>query len=79
MTRELFEVVRGVVLLDDASELLVARAEGSAAGVILTGRTGAFEELGEYVAAEANAEVNRRRLRLLDATCAALDAAFPAE
>ena len=79
MARELFEVVRDVLLLDDASELLVARAEGSAAGVILTGCTGAFEELVEYVAAEANAEVDRRRMRLLDEVCTALDAALPAQ
>jgi len=79
MARELFEVVRGVLLLDGASELLIARAEGSAAGVILTGRTGAFDELGEYVTAEANAEVDRRRMRQLDEACTALDAALAAE
>jgi hypothetical protein len=75
IARELFEVVRGVLLMDAASELLVARAEGSSTGVILTGRTGAFEELGGYVAAEANAEVDRRRMRLLDQACTVLDAA----
>jgi hypothetical protein len=84
IARELFEVVRGVVLLDGASELLVARAEGGAADVILTGRTGAYSELGEYLAGEylageANAEVDRRRVRLLDEAGAALDAALPAE
>lgn len=31
IARELFEVIRGVLLLDDACELLVARAEGNAA------------------------------------------------
>jgi hypothetical protein len=60
----MFDVIRGVLLLDDACELLVARAEGSAAGVVLTGRTGAFEELAEHVASEASSEHNRRRMRL---------------
>ena len=32
MARELFEVVLGVLLLDDASELLVARAEATRLG-----------------------------------------------
>ncbi len=79
IVRELFDVIRGVLLLDDASELLVARAEGSAAGVVLNGRTGAFEELMEYVASEANAETDRRRVRLLDEACSALEAALAVE
>ena len=79
IAREVFEVIRGVLLLDDACELLIARAEGSAVGVVLTGRTGAFEELVEYVASEANAETNRRRIRLLDEACTALEAALAGE
>ncbi|HUF97846.1 MAG TPA: hypothetical protein VMM60_06925 [Ilumatobacter sp.] len=77
IARELFDVVCGVLLLDDASELLVARAEGSAAGaVVLTGAAGSFEELIGYVASEANVETDRRRRRLLDEACTALDAAL---
>ena len=79
IARELFDVIRGVLLLDDACELLVARAEGSAAGVVLTGRTGAFEELVEYIASEANAETDRRRVRLLDEACNALEVALAVE
>lgn len=79
IARELFEVIRGVLLLDDACELLVARAESSAAGVVLTGRAGAFEELVEYIASEANAETDRRRVRLLDQACTALEAALVGE
>lgn len=75
----LFEVIRGVLLLDAACELLVARAEGSRGGVVLTGRTGALEELVEYVASEANAETNRRRVCLLDEACTELEAALAAE
>ena len=78
--RELFEVVRGVSPFDDGQRTAGRpRRRQHAAGVILTGRTGAFEELGEYVAAEANAEVDRRRMRLLDEACTALDAALPAK
>ena len=76
IARELFEVVRGVLLLDAACELLVARAEGSAAGVLLAGPAGSFEELIEYVASEANAETDRRRARRLDDACAALESAL---
>lgn len=76
IARELFDVVRGVLLLDAAGELLVARAEGSVDGVVLVGAAGAFEELVGYVASEANAETDRRRMRLLDEACAALDAAL---
>lgn len=79
IARDLFDVIRGVLLLDDACELLVARAEGSRAGVVLTGRAAAFEELVEYVASEANAEPNRRRLRLLDEACRELEAALAGE
>lgn len=74
--RVLFDCVRQVLLLDAASELLVARAEGCAAGVLLAGPTGAFEELADYVASEANAEPVRRRARLLDEACVLLEAAL---
>jgi hypothetical protein len=79
IARELFEAIRGVLLLDDACELLVARAEGIAVGIVLTGRAGAFEELVEYVASEANAETDRRLVRLLDGACTALEAALVGE
>lgn len=79
IARELFDVIRGVLLLDDACEQLVARAEGSRAGVVVRGQTDAFEELVEYVASEANAETNRRRIRLLDQACTALEAALVGE
>ncbi len=68
-----------MLLLDDACELLVARAEGVAAGAVLTGRTIAFEELADYVASEANAETSRRRTRLLDEACTAIEAALVGE
>jgi len=73
IARDLFAVLWDVLQIGDAGELLVARAEGHADGVVLAGRTGAFEELVECVAAEANAEANRRRMRLLDEACAALE------
>jgi hypothetical protein len=79
VARELYELISGVLLLDDACELLVARAEGTAAGVVLKGSTAAFEELVEYVASEANAETNSRRMRSLDAACAALEATLAAD
>ncbi len=72
-------MIRGVLLLDDASELLVARAESTADGVVLAGRTGAFEGLAEYVASEANAETNSHRMRLLDESCTALKTALVGE
>jgi hypothetical protein len=73
MTRDLFDVVRGVLLLDAASELLVARAQGTSTGVLVSGCLGAFEELVECVASEANAETDRRRCRVLDEVCAVLE------
>lgn len=77
--KDLSDLIRGVLLLDDACELLVARAEGRSDGVVLIGRTGAFEELIEHVASEANAETNRRRMRQLDEACSALEAALAVE
>jgi hypothetical protein len=62
--------------MDDASELLVARAEGSSAGVLLVGTASGFEELIEYVVSEANAETNRSRELGLDEACDALEAAL---
>ena len=76
MPRESFDRVREVRLLDAASELLVARAQGCAAGVVVAGASGAFEELVGYVASEANAATNRRWAQLLDEACAALEAAL---
>lgn len=72
IARELFDAICGVLLLDEAGELLVARAEGSAVGVVLTGRTGAYEDLVDHAASEANAETDRRRTRLLDEACTSL-------
>ena len=79
VARELYELIRGVLLLDDACELLVARAEGTASGVVLKSSSATFEELIEYVASEANAETNRRRMRSLDKACRALESALAAE
>ena len=76
IARELFDVIRDVLLLDAACELLLARANGSADDVILTGRTGVCEELVEFVATEANAETGRRRVRLLDEALESLEAAW---
>ena len=76
---DLFDVLRGVLLLDASCELLVARAEGSAEGVVLTGRTGAFEQLVEFVASEVNAETEGRHVRLLDMGRIALEAALAAQ
>ena len=50
--RDMSDILHDVLLMDDACELLVARAQGQSDGVVLAGRTGAFEELIEYVAAE---------------------------
>ena len=75
VSREVFDAVRGVLLLDAACELVVARAQGTSAGVLLAGRVGAFEELVGYVAAESNVESDRRRVRLLDDACTVLEAA----
>lgn len=78
LPREVFDRVRDVLVLDAGAELLIARAEGSPAGVVLAGPPGWFEELVEYVASEANAETDRRRVRLLDDACALLEAALEA-
>jgi hypothetical protein len=76
MARDVFDVVRGVLLLDAACELLVARAEGTCAGVLLAGPAGSFAELIEYVASESNFESDRRRVRLLDEACTVLESAL---
>lgn len=62
--------------MGDACELLVARAEGSSAGVLLIGSASSFEELIEYVLSEANSETNRARERRLDEVCDSLEAAL---
>ncbi len=56
----------------------MARAVGSSAGVVLAGRSGAFEELVGFVMSEANAEPSRRRARVLDEVCAVLEALLDA-
>ena len=79
MSRALFDLLRGVLVLDAASELLIARARGSSEGVVLAGPSDAFDELVGYVASEANHESDRRRARLLDEACAVLEAALVEE
>ena len=76
ISRDRSDLLRDVLLMDDACELLVARAEGSSAGVILVGSASAFEELIGYVASEANAETNRSRELSLDEACDSLEAAL---
>ena len=46
IARELFDVVRRVLLLDDAGELLVARAEGSRAGAVFVRQDGCLRRAG---------------------------------
>jgi hypothetical protein len=79
MSRGLFDLLGDVVVLDAASELMIARAEGSSEGVVLAGPAEAFDELVGYVASEANAETDRRRARLLDDACAVLEASLVEE
>jgi hypothetical protein len=76
VSREMSDLLREVLLMEDACELLVARAEGSSAGVLLVGNASAFEELIGYVVSEANAETNRSRELLLDEAGDALEAAL---
>ena len=79
MSRSLFDLLRGVLVLDAASELLIARAQGSSEGVVLAGSSDAFDELVGYVASEANAETDRRRARVLGEACTVLEAALVEE
>ncbi len=79
MSRALFDLLREVLVLDAASELLIARAQGSSEGVVLAGPSDAFDELVGYVASEANHDSDRRRARLLDEACAVLEAALVEE
>ena len=74
VSREAFDALRGVLLLDAACELVVARAQGTSSGVLLAGRVESFEELVGYVAAESNVESDRNRVRRLDAACTMLEA-----
>jgi Endonuclease/Exonuclease/phosphatase family len=76
VSRDMSDLLRDVLLIDDACEFLVARAEGSSAGVILVGSASAFEERIEYVLSEANAETNQSRERRLDEVCDSLEAAL---
>ena len=76
ISRDVSDLLRDVLLMGDACELLVARAEGSSAGVLLIGSASSFEELIEYVLSEANSETNRARERRLDEVCDSLEAAL---
>ena len=69
VSRDLYDLVHGVLMMDHASQLLVVRAEGRSDGIVLTGTSDAFAELAEYVSAESNAETNRKRQRQLDEVC----------
>ncbi len=79
MSRSLFDLLCDVLVLDAASELLIARAQGSSEGVVLSGSSEAFEELVGCVASEASAETKPRRARSLDEAFAVLEAALAEE
>ncbi len=64
---EVAATLRGLMLLDTASERLVFRARVADEGVVLSGDEDHFDELIDYVAAEANHEQTRRRHKQLDA------------
>jgi hypothetical protein len=76
VSRDMCDLLRDVLLMGDACELLVARAEGTSTGVLLVGSASAFEELIGYVTSEANAETNRSRELRLDEACDSLEAAL---
>ena len=63
---EVAATLRGLMLLDTASERLVFRAGAADEGVVLSGDQDDFDELIDYVAAEANHEQNRRHQKRLD-------------
>ena len=71
--RELASTLRDVLLLDTASEVLVARAEGRRDGVVVHGGRVAFDELIDAIAAESNHTDDRRLQRRLDAAVDALE------
>jgi hypothetical protein len=74
--RNMSDLLRDVLLMDDACELLVAHAKGSSAGVTLVGSASAFQELNGYMASEGNAETNRARERRLGQASDTLEAAL---
>jgi hypothetical protein len=76
VSRDMSDLLRDVLLMDDACELPVAHAEGSSAGVTLVGSSSAFEELNGYMASEGNAETNRARERRLGQASDTLEAAL---
>ncbi len=69
-------LLRSVMLADAVTEALVYGAAWSPAGAFLTGTLDEFDELVDAVAAEANYEPVRRRVRRLDAVFDRLQAAI---
>ena len=69
-------LLRSVMLADAVTEALVYGAAWSPSGAVLTGTFNEFDELVDAVAAEANHEPVRRRVRRLDAVFAGLQAAI---
>jgi hypothetical protein len=76
VTRDMFDAMRDVLLLDTAAMLVIARADGRSDGVVLTGAVDTFDEIVDSIAAEANNEPDRRRQRRLDAACGVLEDAL---
>lgn len=73
---EVIAMLRGILLLDTASERAVFRARAAADGAVLSLSADDLEELVGYVAAEANHEEDRRRQKRLDAAFAVLSEAL---
>ncbi len=72
MTVEVAATLRELRLLDSDCERLVYRIRVRQGQPVLSATEDELEELGGYVAAEANHEPNRRRQRALDAALDAL-------
>lgn len=69
---EVAAALRGLVLLDPASERAVFRARATGDGVVLSLSADDLDELLGFVAAEANHEEDRRRQERVDAAFAVL-------
>ena len=63
---EVAATLRTLTLIDTATERLVFSATVAHGHVMLHGTVDEFEELGDYVAAEANHTTDRRRRKRLD-------------
>ena len=66
LTKGQYQVLKGVMVLDEGADAMVQNATPAAGGFVLTGSSEDFDDLAGFVTAEANHTESQRKQDILD-------------